>query len=158
MEQKDREKKDVFDRLFALPFFRIFAPLYYRYREVWLYLFFGVLTTAVSWGTFYLFCYPLAWSELTANLLSWVAAVLFAYLTNRTWVFSAERTPAAFVRQLLLFFGARLSSLVMEEIILFVFVTQLAYDAMLIKMIANVLVLIANYFLSKFLVFRKRNK
>ncbi len=156
MQDENREKKDLFDRLFSLPFFRIFAPFYYRFRELLLYLFFGVLTTAVSWGSFYLFCYPLGWNELVANILSWVAAVTFAFFTNRAWVFSASRTARGFFSEMLLFFGARLSSLAFEELILYIFVTRLALDAMTIKIVGNIFVLILNYFLSKFLVFRKK--
>ena len=65
---KDRTPpRDIFDRLLALPVLRVFAPFYNRHREVLLYLFFGVLTTAISWGSFYLFHYPLAMNELLAG-------------------------------------------------------------------------------------------
>ena len=77
-------KENIFDRVMRLPLLRVFYPFYERHREALLYLFFGVLTTAVSWGSFYLFAYPLTWDEHIANVLSWVAAVLFAFFTNRT--------------------------------------------------------------------------
>ncbi len=156
MQDQNRERRDLFDRLFSLPFFRLFAPLYHRFREVWLYLCFGVLTTAVSWGSFYLLCYPLGWNELVANILSWIAAVLFAFLTNRTWVFSELRAEDGFFREMLLFFGARLSTLAAEELILYIFVTRLSLSAMIVKMLGNIVVLVLNYFLSKCVVFRKK--
>lgn len=146
--------RDIFDRLLSLPLLRLFAPFYHRHREPLLYLFFGVLTTAISWVSFYLFCYPLALGELIANILSWIAAVLFAFFTNRTWVFAGkgERLLPEMGR----FFASRLTTLGLEELILFVFVTWLSFEAMLVKILGNVLVLVLNYLLSKFFVFIKK--
>lgn len=150
----NKERRDLFDRLFSLPFLKWAAPLFSRYREPLLYLFFGVLTTAVSWGSFYLFHYPLSVDELIANLLSWVAAVLFAFFTNRVWVFRTH--GYGFLQEMALFCGARLSTLMLEEGIIFLFVTILSFDAMAVKMIGNIAVLVLNYILSKLLVFRKK--
>ncbi len=147
------ERRDFFDRLMGLPVLRLFYPFWGRHREGLLYLFFGVLTTAVSWGSFYLFCYPLGMNELVANALSWIAAVLFAFFTNRTWVFAAQGNP---VREMLLFFAARLSTLGIEEALLFLFVTRLGLEAMVIKIAGNLLVLVLNYVFSKLIVFRKK--
>ena len=110
----------------------------------------------MSWGVFYLFCYPLAVEELLANLVSWVAAVLFAFFTNRAWVFKTH--GGGVMREMALFFGARLSTLALEEGIIFLFVTVLAYDAMLVKILGNIAVLVLNYLLSKLIVFRKKEK
>lgn len=143
---------DLFDRLMRLPVLRLFYPFYSRHREALLYLFFGGLTTLVSWGSFYLFCYPLGWNELLANALSWVAAVLFAFFTNRTWVFTARGGVG---REILLFFAARLATLGIEEALLFSFVTLLGFEAMAVKIIGNLLVLVLNYVFSKWIVFRK---
>lgn len=150
----NKPRADLFDRLFSLPVLKWAAPVFSRHREGLLYLFFGVLTTAVSWGSFYLFHYPLALDELLANLLSWIAAVLFAFFTNRKWVFRTHGVGVA--REMLLFFGARLGTLLFEEAVIFVFVTTLAYHAMVVKMLGNIVVLILNYILSKLLVFRKK--
>ena len=151
--QQQPGRRDLFDRLFALPFFRIFAPFYYRHREVLLYLFFGVLTTAISWGSCYIFCYLLPIGELFANVISWVAAVLFAFFCNRTWVFAAK--GQCFWPEMGKFFASRLSTLAVEELIIFLFVTCLAFEAMAVKIIGNIIVLVLNYLLSKFFVFRK---
>jgi putative flippase GtrA len=146
--------RDIFDRLLALPVLRVFAPFYNRHREVLLYLFFGVLTTAISWGSFYLFHYPLGMNELLANVLSWIAAVLFAFLTNRTWVFSGKQQ--AFFSEMGKFFASRLATLGIEELILFGFVTCLSLNAMAVKMLGNIVMLILNYVFSKFFVFIKK--
>ena len=146
------EKRDIFEELMGLPVLRLFLPFYRRHREALLYLFFGVLTTAVSWGSFYLLCYPLAMNELIANALSWVVAVLFAFFTNRTWVFTARGNP---LREMVLFFGARLTTLGIEEALLFLLVTRLGLEAMIVKIAGNLLVLVLNYVFSKRIVFRK---
>ena len=151
---KQTEGRDLFDRLFSLPFLKWARALFSRHREGLLYLFFGVLTTAVSWVSFYLLCYPLAIGELIANPISWVAAVLFAFFTNRTWVFKTH--GGALMREMVLFFGARLSTLAFEELVLFLFVTTFAHDAMSVKVLSSVGVLVLNYVLSKLVVFRKK--
>ena len=147
------EKQDIFDRIMQLPLLRLLYPFYKKHREVLLYLFFGALTTVVSWGSFYLLHYPIGWNEHIANLLSWVAAVLFAFLTNRTWVFSAK---GSFLRKMLLFFAARLTTLGVEEVFLLVFTTLLKKEAMPVKIVGNLLVLVLNYVFSKLIVFRKK--
>lgn len=146
-------KQDIFDKIFSWRILRFAQPLYKKYKEVLLYLFFGALTTAVSIGTFYLFTDVIPLDALVANILSWFFAVLFAFLTNRTWVFEATDQP--FFRQMLSFYLGRVSTLLMEEVILLVFVTWLHMDPMVIKIAAQILVLIMNYVISKLFIFKK---
>ena len=80
-------KEDFFDRLFHKWPFRIFESFYQKNREVLLYLFFGGLTFLVSIGSYTFFYVGLHINELIANVFSWILAVLFAYITNRIWVF-----------------------------------------------------------------------
>ncbi len=148
------EKRDIFDRIMQWRLLRPLYPFYKKRREVLLYLFFGALTTAVSWGSFYLFHYPIGWNEHIANLLSWVAAVLFAFLTNRVWVFAAQGNV---LREMLLFFAARLTTLGVEEVFLLIFTTLLEKEAMPVKIVGNLLVLVLNYVFSKLVVFRKKD-
>ena len=145
---------DIFDKLMQLPGLRIFWPLWAKHRGVLLYLFFGALTTAVSIGTFALCNYALSIHELISNVISWVCAVTFAYVTNRIWVFGSKE--AGIVKEAAAFFGGRLATLFAEEGILFVFVTALGFPALAIKLAAQIFVLAANYFISRFLVFRKQ--
>ena len=149
-------KPDIFDKIMHLPGLRVFEPLYKKYKEVLLYLFFGVLTTVVSIGSYAFFNVALGINELIANVISWVLAVLFAFFTNRIWVFAAPtKTVEEFMKQLVSFAGGRVLTLVIEEIIL----TMLHFNSMLIKFIAQVVVIILNYVISKLLVFRKdKNK
>ena len=147
-------KEDIFDRLMRLPLLRIFEPFYKKHKEILLYLLFGGLTTLVSIATFALF-FALGINELIANALSWILAVLFAYVTNRTWVFSSEAdTKSTVIREMASFFGGRLVTLLVEEAILAVFITWLGFPAMWVKVAAQIVVIVLNYVVSKFFVFK----
>ena len=116
------EPRDIFDRLMALPLLRLFEPFYKKHKEALLYLFFGGLTTVISIAAFWLFRRPFGLNELIANVISWVIAVLFAFFTNRTWVFRAPtRSAGEFLRQMGSFFGGRVVTLLIEEALLAVF-------------------------------------
>lgn len=127
-----------------------------KHKELLLYVFFGGCTTVVSIGSFVLFDTVLGVHELVANVLSWILAVGFAYLTNRKWVFCSQATGKALLREFLSFYGGRLLTLGLEEGLLLVFVTWLGISSTVIKLAAQVLVLIGNYVISKLLVFRNR--
>ncbi len=144
-------KPDIFDRLFAL---RLFAPLA-RYREVLLYLLFGGLTTVVSIGSFWVFCSVWHWNELLANVLSWVLAVGFAFVTSRLWVFQSE---GMLMSQACRFYGGRVATLAVETLLILVFITWLRFPEMAVKIAAQVIVLILNYVVSKVFVFKNSDK
>lgn len=130
--------------------------LYQKHREVLLYVFFGGLTTIVSVGSFILFDEVLGVHELVANVLSWILAVGFAYVTNRRWVFCSEAKGKALLAEACGFYGGRLLTLCLEEGMLLLFVTWLGFSGAVIKLIAQFVVLAGNYILSKFLIFRKK--
>ena len=77
-----QEKRDIFDRMMALPILNIFEPFYKKNKEVLLYLFFGGLTFIVSIATYAVFNVSMGINELIANVMSWVLAVLFAFATK----------------------------------------------------------------------------
>ena len=93
-----QEKRDIFDRMMALPILNIFEPFYKKNKEVLLYLFFGGLTFIVSIATYAVFNVSMGINELIANVMSWVLAVLFAFATNRVWVFQAPTNALIFWR------------------------------------------------------------
>ena len=160
--------------------------LFNKYREIILYLVFGVLTTVVGFGTYFLI---MAGAEhilglpmddetsityltvyVTAQIIQWVAAVLFAFFTNRKWVFTeADRSKGSFGRQLVLFAGSRVASFLLDlgvtygcTLLLAVWIARnpviLGIEltpGVIAKLVAAVLVIIANYVLSKLIVFRK---
>lgn len=150
-------EQDIFDKLFSLPVLKIFNPLFQKYKSVLLYLFFGVLTTCVSVFSFILCDSVLGIQVLISNIISWILAVTFAYFTNRTWVFRSTATGSALAKEVLLFFSARVTTLLIEEVLMWIFVMVLHYDSTVIKLIAQVVVLVLNYIFSKIIVFKKRN-
>ena len=126
-----------------------------KYRELILYFVFGFLTFLVSVLS-YAFCVrALHLNELIANVFSWVLAVLFAFFTNRKWVFNGGDASKGLIGQMTSFFSGRLFTLAVEELILYVFVTRLRFDDVVVKVAAQVVVIVLNYFISKLWVFKK---
>lgn len=150
---------DIFDKIMMWPLLRCFNPFYKRYKQPLMYTFFGGLTTIISIAVFGFFSYVVCMDEITANSISWIIAVLFAYITNRIWVFHAVTDGVAEkLREMTAFFGGRLLTLLFETVMLLIFVTWLRLNKMLIKLIATIFVMILNYVISKIFVFRKRNE
>ena len=127
-----------------------------RYRDVIVYLVFGVLTTAVNYLV-YLPCYNvLGLSGSISNAIAWGAAVAFAYLTNKPFVFQSHDWSAkTVIPELTKFVGCRLGSGVLETAIIFLTVDWLGWNGNVMKLLTSVLVVVLNYIGSKLLVFKK---
>ena len=140
--------------------------LWAKHREVLMYLIFGGLTTVVDWGVSYLlyFFWGAAIQETAilvhvANTIAWAAAVTFAYVTNRLWVFeSARRGFLPILAEFASFAGGRVLTLLLQEAMFVVFFHWLGISEFIVKAIAAVLVVIANYFISKLLVFKNKKE
>lgn len=151
------EPVDLFDRIMGLPGLRRFYGLYAKYKSVLLYVFFGGLTTVISIASFWVCLSLLNINELVSNVISWICAVSFAYATNRVWVFrSSAKGLGKILSEALSFYSGRLVTLGIEEAMLLVFVTLLHGNGMIVKVIAQVVVLVLNYFISKLVVFRAK--
>ena len=131
--------------------------LWKKYRDLVVYLVFGVLTTAVNYLV-YLPCYHLLrWPASVSNVAAWVVAVAFAFLTNKPLVFqSHDWSWKVAGPELSKFLACRIGSGLLETAVLFLTVDVLAWDGSWMKLITSVLVVIANYVGSKLLVFRKK--
>ena len=127
-----------------------------KYYDILVYLVFGVLTTVVNYIV-YLPCYNLLGISATvSNMIAWVVAVAFAYLTNKPFVFrSHDWSAKTVVPELTKFVGSRIASGALETGIIFVTVDLLLWDGNIMKLVTSVLVVIMNYVASKFLVFKK---
>ena len=127
-----------------------------KYYDILVYLFFGVLTTVVNYIV-YLPCYNLLHlSAAVSNAIAWVAAVTFAYLTNKPFVFkSYDWSAKTVVPELTKFVGSRIASGALETVIIFVTVDLLLWDGNIMKLFTSVLVVVMNYVASKLLVFKK---
>ena len=151
-------REDIFDRVMDLPGLRIFKPLYQKPKEVLLYLFFGGLAVFLNLALFVFFTNHFGWGALFANIVDWVICVLFQFITNKTWVFDAETDSATGLwAQLAGFFSGRLLTLGVEELMLFVFIDRLHWNSLLVKLIAQIVVIVSNYIIIKFFVFKKKD-
>ncbi len=128
-----------------------------KYWDVLSYLFFGGLTTVVNYLV-YLPCYNLlGLSAAVSNVIAWVVAVAFAYLTNKPFVFKSHDWSWETVGpELAKFVGCRVGSGLLETAIIFLAVDCLHGSGNLWKLVTSVLVVILNYVGSKLLVFRKK--
>ena len=156
--------QDIFDKLVHLKIFRWFEPFYKKNKEMLMYLFFGVLTTAVSFVTagFAKFILekiglgPASVSSIS-TAFSWICSVTFAYITNRIWVFNSKVKGAkAIAKEALSFYGGRASTGVFEILFMWVGNGLLHFGYWVTKICANVIVLILNYVISKLVVFRNK--
>lgn len=135
--------------------------LYKQYKEIINYLIVGVLTTVVSLGVYYAcvltFLDPENAIQLqVANIISWVAAVTFAYFTNRKFVFESKNPDM--LKEASAFVGARVATLLMDMLCMFIMVTCMSLSDKIAKLVVQVIVTVANYVFSKIFVFRKKDK
>lgn len=129
-------------------------------KEIILYLVFGVLTTIVSLGAYYLSVHTFldpnnAFQLQIANIISWIVGVTFAYITNRKFVF--ESTTDNKLKEVSKFVSARIATLIMDMVFMFVGVTVLHFNDNIIKLLSQVMVVVANYVFSKIFVFRNKD-
>ena len=130
-----------------------------KYYDILAYLFFGVLTTAVNYIV-YLPCFNLLGiSAAVSNAIAWAVAVIFAYLTNKPFVFhSHDWSMGTVVPELAKFVGSRVVSGALDTAFIFVMVDCLRFNGNIMKLITSVLVVVLNYIASKLLVFRKKEE
>ena len=129
-----------------------------KYKSVILYLAFGVLTTIVNIVAYFLLDFNRLFNTVINTSIAWVVAVIFAYVTNKKWVFESKvKGCKDNFKEMMSFFGCRIATGLMDVGIMFVFVDILRYDDMIIKIASNVLVVILNYVGSKLLVFRNKD-
>ncbi|MFU0831815.1 MAG: GtrA domain-containing protein [Oscillospiraceae bacterium] len=125
--------------------------------EMILYLVFGVLTTVINLVVFEICYNHLSWSWQVANALAWILAVTFAFITNKVWVFRSKSLRKDVVlRELVSFFAARLFSLGVDYLCMWIFIDILLWSGLLAKIADNVIVVVINYIFSKLLIFRKK--
>lgn len=133
--------------------------LLHKHRELISYVFWGVMTTLVNYVTYFLLKELLHVALVPRNVIAWAASVLFAYFTNKLFVFrSRDWAWRVALRELWQMAASRLFTLGLETAILWLFVEKLRFSDAIVKLAANVVVVIANYVLSKFIVFRKKAK
>ena len=130
---------------------------YKKYRDIINYLIFGILTVIVNLFTYYICARFLYIDIVESTIIAWLCAVVFAFITNKIWVFAnKEWKKNELIEEILLFFLCRVITGVLDLIIMYVFVEKLLYTDMFIKFLSNVIVIILNYFASKLIVFKRK--
>lgn len=128
-----------------------------KYKSFIFYAVFGVFTTIVNIVT-YNVCYnKFGISNTLSNVIAWILAVAFAYLTNKVWVFDSKSWAwTELKREIIAFVSCRLATGIMDIVIMYISVDIMDMPALLMKIISNVLVIISNYIFSKLIIFKKK--
>ena len=130
-----------------------------KYQDMILYVFFGALATLVNTASYYLCYNVLGIPNVPSVLIAWLLAVIFAFFTNKLWVFKSKSfAPEILKHEIPTFFGARALTGLMDLGIMYLTVDVLHWNATLWKLISNILVIILNYVASKLVIFKKKNE
>ena len=128
-----------------------------KYKFIILYGIFGVLTTIINIATYWVFYSVLGVSNVISNIIAWVLSVLFAFITNKLWVFESKSFDfKLFMKELGSFTVCRLATGALDLGIMLVGVDLLKGPAMILKVISNIIVIILNYVMSKVFVFKRK--
>ena len=130
--------------------------LWTKYKSFIMYAVFGALTTVVNMAAYFL-CYNLLKiPNVPSTVIAWVLAVLFAFITNKLWVFDSPSFDAKTLRhEIPTFFGARLATGILDVAIMYLAVDLAHGNPTVWKLISNILVIIINYVASKLVIFKK---
>lgn len=129
--------------------------LYRKYKEIINYLFFGGLSFVVSMVTYYL---ARIWFDyLMSNLISWIIAVIFAYVTNKLFVFASKvEDKGKLLREFCTFVTSRIFTLLLETFVMYIMIDLMHINDIVVKVIAQIIVILTNYILSKLIIFKKK--
>ena len=127
-----------------------------KYKSIILYGIFGVATTLVNIITYYICSNMIHFNVIVSTIISWLIAVIFAYITNKIWVFESKTKNFNEVfREIVSFFSCRILTGILDVIIMYIFVDLLTFNGMIIKTLSNILVIILNYVASKLIIFNQ---
>lgn len=132
-----------------------------KYEEIITYLIVGVLNTLVSWGAWFACAFTIldaqvVWQNVALTIISWVVGVVFGYVMNRKYVFKS--TDPNIVKEFLQFSGGRISTGILDAVMMVLMVNILTINESFSKIFVSVLVMIGNYLISKLFVFKKDTK
>ncbi|MCC0763401.1 GtrA family protein [Clostridioides sp. ES-S-0006-03] len=131
--------------------------IFKKHKETILYLFFGAFTTLVNIVSYLFFTRVISFNFMVANALAWILAVLFAYVTNKFFVFESRRVELKFLfKEFLSFVSFRLISGIIEMVIMYLMIDLLFVNDIIVKVFTNVVVIVLNYLFSKMIIFRKK--
>lgn len=123
-------------------------------KEIVLYLIFGVLTTVVNIGSYLFLAKIFGINNLLSNIMAWFLSIVFAYITNRIYVFESKNENI--LQEFTLFIGGRGLSGILDSLLFFILVVWLTFNDFVSKIVINVIVIIINYILSKEIIFKEK--
>lgn len=130
--------------------------IFKKHKETILYLFFGTLTTFVNIISYLFFTRVVSLNFIIANILAWIFAVLFAYFTNKFFVFESKVIEIAFLfKEFLSFVSFRLFSGITEMLIMYIMIDLLFINDIIVKVFTNIIIIVLNYVFSKMIIFKK---
>ncbi|MCR5421654.1 MAG: GtrA family protein [Lachnospiraceae bacterium] len=134
--------------------------IYKKHKEGIDYLFWGGIAFVLSMFLFWLFTGVFGWDEVFANNVDWVICVIFTFLTNKLFVFRSKvRSASGIAREFVSFVAARVFTLVLEDLVIWIGCDKLGYDVgmgkLAVKLIGQFIVIVTNYVLSKLIIFKK---
>ena len=122
-------------------------------RELILYVVFGAFTFFFNLISYFFFANILNINYLVSNAIAWFLSVLFAYITNRTWVF--ESKSPKILKEMSLFFGGRIFSGAVDMVLMYTFIDLLVFNDSISKIVVQIIVIVLNYIFSKLIVFKE---
>ena len=127
-----------------------------KHKSIIAYMFFGVLTTLINWGSYFL-CYNIVHiPNVLSTIIAWVLAVEFAFITNKLWVFDSKTfNKNVLLHEMWTFLAARLITEILDITIMYFAVDIFALNSTVWKLISNIIVILLNYIFSKFIIFKK---
>ena len=129
--------------------------IYEKYKSYILYVVFGAGTTLVNFASYYLFYNVLGLPNVPSVVISQLLAISFAFITNKIWVFESKSFDGkTLAHEIPTFFGARLATLLLDVLIMYLAVDVFHFNSTLWKLISNVIIIILNYIASKLFIFR----
>ena len=135
------------------------ADWYRKHQEGMRYLIFGALSTIVNIVSYAVLYYMFHISNAVSNILAWIIAATFAYITNKLYVFDSKvNNKKELLKEIVYFYGCRLFTLAIDEGIMILSVDRFKWNGILMKIVANIIVIILNFIFSKILIFRKQEK
>lgn len=126
-----------------------------KHRDIVSYIAFGILTTVINWGVFFFSRELLKISATASNIIAWVISVLFAFLTNKPFVFNSKNwSREVVIPEFIKFVTCRIGSGVFETVFLFITVDCINLNGTVLKLIASGVAMVLNYILGKYIAFK----
>lgn len=130
--------------------------LYTKYKSIILYLIFGAGTTLINIASYYVMYNLLAVPNVPSDIVAWIVSVLFAFVTNRRYVFEqTDNSAHRLLRDFVSFVGCRIATGVLDVVIMYLAVDLMRWNGLVWKIISNILVVVLNYVASKYFIFKK---